>query len=252
NDTLTGGAPLVDLLVARVFTDSGGADSTTIGDAVDWCREQDADVISMSLGGLTLPAIGSLLEQDATLSEAAVERALDAGIYVVAAAGNTEITRDVATPANVPGVIAVGALDQALSSKAGFSQSGLNQGPLVGERQDPDRKPEVSAPGVAITSAMAPGSQIAVDVAGCRGQRYCALDGTSQATPFVAAALALVLEAVPELRPDQASVTDPRDNIRRMKEALAASAESLPGRGEPHDDGVGYGLVQARELLDEL
>ncbi|MEO0605981.1 MAG: S8 family serine peptidase, partial [Myxococcota bacterium] len=178
NDTLTGGAPLVDLLIARVFTASGGADSITIGNAVDWCREQDADVISMSLGGLSLPAIGRLLDQDATASEAAVERALDAGIYVVAAAGNTEVTRDVATPANVAGVIAVGALDPTLASKAGFSQSGLNDGPLVGERQDPDRKPEVSAPGVTITSAMAPGSQIAFDVPGC-GQLYCALDGTS-------------------------------------------------------------------------
>jgi len=252
NDALTGGAPNVDLLVARVFTRDGGTDSDTIARAVEWCGDEGADVISMSLGGLTLPAIDRLLGEDATVSEAAVEEALDAGIHVVAAAGNSEVTRDVATPANVPGVIAVGALDQDLATKAFFSQSGLNSGPIVGEREDPDKKPEVSAPGVAITSAMVEGSQIAVDVAACQDQLYCALDGTSQATPFVAAALALVLEAVPELRPDPSSPDDPRSDIRRMKQALADSASELPQQDVPHDDGVGYGLVQVPALLDRL
>lgn len=251
NDTLTGGAPLVDLLIARVFTATGGTDTATIARAVDWCRDEGAHVISMSLGGLTLPAIDRLLSEDADASEAAVERALDDGIYVVAAAGNTEITRDVATPATVPGVIGVGALNPDLASKAPFSQSGLNAGPLLGEREDPDRKPEVSAPGVTITAPMAAGSQIAVDVPACTGQPYCALDGTSQATPFVAAALALVLEAVPEMKAGE-SDADPRDQVVRMKQALADSAARLPGQAEPHDDGVGYGLVQARALRDLL
>lgn len=252
NDTLTGGAPFVDLLIARVFTESGGTDNATIANAVDWCREEGADIISMSLGGLTLPAIQALLGQDATVSEDAVQRALDEGIYVVAAAGNTEANRDVATPANVPGVIAVGALNPDLATKAPFSQSGLNSGPLIDDRADPDRKPEVSAPGVTITSAMALGSQIARDVDACRAQLYCPLDGTSQATPFVAAALALVLEGAPDLKPSETSAPDPADNIRRMKQALSETAVSLPQQDEPHDDGVGYGLVQAPALLDRL
>lgn len=251
NDELTGGAPLVDLLIARVFTDSGGASSTSIAAAVDWCRDEDADIISMSLGGLTLPAIATLLGQDASVSEAAVERALNDGVYVVAAAGNTEVTRDVATPANVLGVIAVGALNEDLASKAPFSQSGLNAGPIIGGREDPDRKPEVSAPGVTITSAMASGSTLANDVPGCLGELYCALDGTSQATPFVTAALALALEAVPELRHDE-SAGDPGANVARVKQALSLSAASLPSQDEPHDDGVGYGLVQASALIDGL
>ncbi|MGF1507895.1 MAG: S8 family serine peptidase [Myxococcota bacterium] len=250
NDVLTGGAPLVTLLIARVFTADGGTDNGTIADAVDWCRGQDADVISMSLGGLTLPAIEALLAQDASVSEAAVQRALDDGIYVVAAAGNTEVTRDVATPSNVPGVIAVGALNEDLATKAPFSQSGLNDGLVVEAREDPDKKPETSAPGVSITSAMAPDSTIGIDR--CDGQLYCALDGTSQATPFVTAALALILEAVPELQADQSSAADPGDNILEMKQALSESAASLPDQTEPHDDGVGYGLVQAPALLDRL
>ncbi|MEO0322046.1 MAG: S8 family serine peptidase [Myxococcota bacterium] len=249
NERLTGGAPNVRLLVARVFTDEGGASNQDIAEAVDWCRQRGADVISMSLGGLTYPLIQELLAEDASASEAAVERAIDAGIYVVAAAGNTEVNRDVATPANVPGVLAVGALDADAETKARFSQSGLNEGPLVGVREDPDRKPETSAPGVSITSAMAPGSTLSRDVEGCRAL-YCALDGTSQATPFVSAALALVLEAVPELQHDRASEVS--TSVRRMKEALAASASFLPGQDLPHDDGVGYGRMNAPALLAQL
>ena len=252
NDALTGGAPLVNLLIARVFTASGGTDNSIIANAVDWCRDQGADIISMSLGGLTLPAIATLLALDANISEAAVERALDDGIYVVAAAGNTEVTRDVATPANVVGVIAVGALNADLASKASFSQSGLNDGLIVGTRSDPDKKPEISAPGVTITSAMAPRSTLSSDVSGCQGELYCALNGTSQATPFVAAALALVLEAVPDLQHDRSSAANPRDNIVRVKQALSQSAAARPGQNEPHDDGVGYGLVQAPTLRDRL
>ena len=246
NDALTGGAPFVNLLIARVFTESGGTDNVTIANAVDWCRTEGADVISMSLGGLTSPAIEAWLQLDPAASEEAVQRALDAGIYVVAAAGNTELNRDVATPANVPGVIAVGALNQDLETKAAFSQSGLNEGPIVGTREDPDKKPEVSAPGVSITSAMAPMSTLSC------GALYCALNGTSQATPFVTAALALVLEAIPELQPEQTTSADRAENVGLVKQALSESTEALSGQTVPHDDGVGYGLVKADALLQRL
>ena len=251
NDTLTGGAPNVTLLIARVFTADGTTDNGTIAAAVDWCRTRGADVISMSLGGLTFPAIEVLLAEDATVSEAAVNRALDAGIYVVAAAGNTEVTRDVATPSNVQGVIAVGALNPDLDSKATFSQSGLNDGLIIAARQDPNRKPEVMAPGVSITSAMAPGSTIANTTDGCQLQ-YCELNGTSQATPFVTAALALVLQEIPELQPDRSSASNPRDTINLVKQAMSEAAEELTGQDEPHDDGVGYGLVFVPALLTNL
>lgn len=252
NDELTGGAPLVNLLIARVFTESGGSDDITIANAVEWCTDKASDVISMSLGGLTLPAINALLSQDAPASEDAVERALGKGIHVVAAAGNTEITRDVATPANVPGVIAVGALDQDLQTKASFSQSGLNDGPLIPSRQNPNRKPETSAPGVGITSAIPEGSTLSTDVAGCSGVPYCLLSGTSQATPFVSAALALALEAIPTLQHDQSAADAPADNIASMKQALSLSTSPLPGQNEPHDDGVGYGLLQVPSLIENL
>ncbi|MEM6273949.1 MAG: S8 family serine peptidase [Myxococcota bacterium] len=252
NDELTGGAPNVDLLIARVFTAEGGADFATIARAVDWCSSSAADVISMSLGGLTLPAIEELLDEDPTETEQAVERALDAGVYVVAAAGNTELARDVASPSNVSGVVAVAALEPDLETKAAFSQSGINEGgALLVPRTDPDKKPELSAPGVGITSAMVSGSTLAQDVRGCSGVAYCALNGTSQATPFVTAVLALALEARPEFQRENLT-GDPRDAVALVKSALAESATALPEQALPHDDGVGYGLVQGPQLLDAL
>ncbi|MEO0811698.1 MAG: S8 family serine peptidase, partial [Myxococcota bacterium] len=244
---LSGGAPNVNLLIARVFTADGGADVITIANAVDWCRTEGADIISMSLGGLALPGIEELLQQDPSASEAAVQNALDAGIYVVAAAGNTELARDVATPAGVDGVIAVGALDSDLETKASFSQSGVNDGGVVlDSRQDPDRKPELSAPGVSIVSAMASGSSLAGDVEGCASVDYCALNGTSQATPFVTAILALVLEAEPELKPET------QNGVAALKTVLSQNATLLPGQSEPHDDGVGYGRVSGIQILEAL
>jgi len=158
----------------------------------------------------------------------------------------------VATPAGVAGVIAVAALEPDLDSKASFSQSGLNDGTrLIPRRYDPDRKPEISAAGVDMVSAIAAKSAFASDIDGCFGVVYCELSGTSQATPFVTAVLALVLEARPEFQPEN-SIGNGRTAVDRMKNALAVSAKVLTGQRVPHDDGRGYGLLQADGLLNAL
>lgn len=251
NDELTGGAPNVTLYIARTFTTDGGTDDRIIAQAVDWCRESMTDIISMSLGGLALPAIEALLEQDTTESEAAIQRALDIGIYVVAAAGNTEIARDVATPASMTGVIAVGALEQDLATKAVFSQSGINNGILFPSRNDPNKKPEVSAPGVGITSAIASDSVLANEIEACHDTEYCALNGTSQATPFVSAALALILEEKSYLQHEHFT-GDPSEAIDLVISALIQSTSIIFGQSEPHDNGVGYGLINVDALNDAL
>jgi subtilisin family serine protease len=80
---------------------SGGPTTVTIADTVDLCVARQTQVISMSFvlteGGYDRPAL-----------EAAVDRARAAGVVLVAAAGNRRL---VEAPANVPGVIGVGAVD---------------------------------------------------------------------------------------------------------------------------------------------
>ncbi|MFC8297679.1 S8 family serine peptidase [Micromonospora orduensis] len=111
--------------------------------------------------------------------------ALDAaGIFVVAAAGNTGpwcgSIED--PPAQYPDVLTVGAVD-AQRRVAEFSSRGPVAGGVV--------KPDVLAPGVEVVSAMPGGG-------------YGVLDGTSMASPQVAGVVALMWSANPALVGDLA------------------------------------------------
>ncbi|HVL88191.1 MAG TPA: S8 family serine peptidase [Candidatus Thermoplasmatota archaeon] len=229
-------APGVELLVIKAIRAGGEGSDTTVARAVTTAKTQGAHVILMSLGG----AKGLLL---GTETENAVSDALRAGVFVVAAAGNREGggNGDVASPASVKDVIAVGAVDRNLRI-ASFSQRGDNGGVvggLVGARQNPDRKPEIVAPGVGILGPW-------------RGGQYATADGTSQAAPYVAAALALLLEAKPEFKREGSRA----GHIGAVKSALAASAQKIGplagASGLAHDDRYGYGLLRADRWLDSL
>ena len=109
-------------------------------------------------------------------------------------------------------------------------------GPLGG-RCHPNQKPEIVAPGVEVLSAWSGGGEDNP----CSGEDYCVASGTSQATPFVTAAVALILEGRPDL-PNRAAVL-------HLKQVLVDSARPVPGQVEPHDEAAGYGLLQAESAL---
>lgn len=244
---LRGATPDAQYVVARVCATT--CDATILPDAIAWAVAEGADVISMSLGGhfnITDTAASLAIQQ-------AVDAAVDAGVVLLAAAGNQGPDNvDVETPANLPGVIAVGAIDEA-GAVADFSSRGsldnnqcrvdtdplpvpplLPPFPIIPEvpsltgRCFPDQKPELVAPGVDILSAWTDGS-------------YVRASGTSQATPFVTAAVALMLEG----RPDLSS----RAEVEAVKQALVDAADPLPGQVLPHDVATGYGRLDAREAL---
>ncbi|MET7945443.1 S8 family serine peptidase [Micromonospora sp. NPDC005324] len=130
--------------------------------------------------------------------------ALDAaGIFVVAAAGNTGpwCASIDDPPAPYPDVLTVGAVD-AQRRVAEFS----SRGPVPGG----SGKPDVLAPGVAVVSAMPGGT-------------YAALDGTSMATPQVAGVVALMWSANPALVGD---VTRTRQILRDTATAATPTYRS--------------------------
>lgn len=234
HNDLRGGAYNVNLLVAQVFQDNGDGDPDHVAAAVRWATDEGADIITLSLGGGRYPVFG-------TDGEDAVNEAIDQGVFVVAAAGNSQndddSEDDVKSPASVERVIAVGAID---SSKelAPFSEHGDNEGlPLYpfDDREDPHKKVELVAPGVKVISAW-------------KGGGYATASGTSQATPFVASALALLLEAYPQYK---RANNDDDSAIIQMKDNLMDSAEKLDGQTTPHDDGYGYGLLRADQAFDD-
>ena len=87
-----------------------GTDSV-IASAVDWCTDNGVDIISLSLGGQQ--GINLIFLSTDELEDA-VNRAINQGIYVVAAAGNDggdNDDGDVSSPGSVEDVICVGAID---------------------------------------------------------------------------------------------------------------------------------------------
>jgi serine protease len=115
----------VELLIADVFNDAGaGQASSTILAAANWCADQGANIISMSLGG-KVPALAD-----------GYQLLYDRGVLIVAAAGN-DGAPVINYPAGYPSVVSVAATD---SNEAVASFSTFN----------PDV--EVAAPGVAVLS----------------------------------------------------------------------------------------------------
>lgn len=116
----------VELLIADVFNDAGaGQASSTILAAANWCADQGANIISMSLGG-KVPALVD-----------GYQALYDRGVLIVAAAGN-DGAPVINYPAGYPSVVSVAAID-ANESVASFSTF------------NPDV--EVAAPGVAVLSS---------------------------------------------------------------------------------------------------
>jgi serine protease AprX len=141
----------------------------------------------------------------------------DGGVNVVFSAGNTGSGNDTLNPyAVAPWVISVGATDDK-GVLAGFSSRGVFGDPLF--------SPSLVAPGVNVVSLRALGTQTGtLGLAGADTQRlsltelpfYTTASGTSFSAPQVAGAIALMLEANPNLSP------------AKIKGILQHSATPLP------------------------
>jgi subtilisin family serine protease len=224
---LRGVAPEADLIAVKAIGASGSGGDQGISEAVDFCADPNrdgdpadgADVISLSLGGESRPIIG-------TRTEDAVNRAMDLGILVVASAGNDGQSDDgdVESPASVARVIAVGAVDSR-GLIAPFSSMGATSGGLPPiPRQDPNKKPEVVAPGVQIATLL-------------NADAYARVSGTSPATALVSGIVALLLQSHPGYRHNPTGVGP-------FKDALRVGALRVEGQSVPHDPHYGYGIVQ--------
>ena len=78
NRGVVGVAPRSRLLIGKVLGDDGGGSSAAVAAGVDWACDQNASVISMSLGSS---------EPDPRLL-AVIRRATSKGVFIIAAAGN--------------------------------------------------------------------------------------------------------------------------------------------------------------------
>ncbi|MGW0891297.1 S8 family peptidase [Saccharopolyspora gloriosae] len=153
-----GVAPGAELVGVKVLGDDGSGTSADIIAGMDWVAQNanGPSVANMSLGG----------SKDPALDEAATGL-VDAGVFLAVAAGNESQDAENVSPASAEGVFTTAASDISDTS-AEFTNFGATV--------------EGYAPGVDITSTVPGGGTEA-------------MDGTSMASPHVAGAGALFLEA---------------------------------------------------------
>lgn len=212
-----GVAPEARLYCARVL-DAGGGTDAQIQAGMSWAVEQGVDVISMSLGGLSLSP-----EMPATYT-AAIVTCLQSGIPVVVAIGN-DGSQTTGSPGSDVFALGVGATAPD-DRPAGFS-GGRTHVIYSSEFVAPEilplpySKPDMSAPGVAVVSSV-PGGD------------WVALSGTSMATPHVAGALALLLSAT-NIR----ATVSQAERAFVLQDLLIGSVEELGESGQDHRYGFG-------------
>jgi len=237
---LEGGAKGVDLLVAKAIDNEGVGDDSYISESVDWCVDEGADIISLSLGGDQ--GLGSGFFTTDSL-EQSVENALDSGVFVIAAAGNdgTDDDGDVESPGSVEDVICVGGILRNAGIWSGSSK-GDNDGRLwpnpILPRDDPDMKPEIVAPGHEVPILLATG--VGNDA------WWGWSSGTSASTAWMSAGLALLLEHNPDLQREN---SQGRTSIQNVKALIMDHSHMKDGQSQ-HDDYYGYGHLRIDFLID--
>ena len=202
-------APEAMLMPIRVLDDQGGGFADDAAKGIDFAIEHGADVINLSFGPeIPLAGAGGEFEQ-------AVDRALDRGLVVVAAAGNSSLPVCEQGPAEGR-LLCVGAVDRR-RNRSVYSSFGAGLA--------------ISAPGGSALPVVDEGILSTWNNGG-----YEEVDGTSQATPHVAGVAALVIS---KGLAGQAAV----------QRVLQTASDAGPAGPDPQ---FGAGIVNARDAVAGL
>ena len=250
----TGIAPDARVLDVKVGSADGGVDVSQIIAAIGWVVDHKD---SEGIGVLNL-SFGTESVQDYRTDPLAFAagKAWEAGIVVVAAAGNDgSDVRTLTNPATHPDVIAVGAsdsagtVDRADDVLAAFANRGTGA-----------RHADLVAPGVGITSLRVPGGALdSANPAARRGVRFFRGSGTSQSTAVVSGAAALVRQQHPDYTPDQVKAVltrsawsgIPGSTVAKgagqldLAAAVALPPVSVEDAEQHHDVALGGGSLEA-------
>jgi serine protease len=225
---VTGLAFRCALMPVKVLDNNGDGSFFEVADGIDFAiRNPNVKVINLSLGG----------DGSSTAVRQAVDRALAAGVTVVAAAGN-DGRGSISFPASLPNVIAVGAID-GRKQRAPYSNFGPELdlvapgGDLRRDDTGPNGVPDGEPDGILQQTFDPDEAELGI----YNDFGYFFVTGTSQATPHVSAVAALLY---------QQGIHDPV----AIKAAMEQTAEDLGGPGR--DDTFGNGLVRPALALKGL
>ena len=211
---VAGVAPGSTIMPVKVMDDEAQATTQTLYRGIIWAIDHDADVINLSLGMDCLDPWPVCADP---VIDYLADRALEAGIVVVASSGN-DGSPYVSSPANHPSTVAVGGA-KISDERAGYSAYGASL--------------DVMAPG---GSRYAGIWQETFDAYGVWD--YYEWNGTSMAAPHVTGVVSLMRSVNPGAGPDH------------VRDVLAATAEDLGEAG--WDEETGYGMVDAAAAVEGI
>jgi hypothetical protein len=241
-------APGAGLVVVRVLGPNGLGFISDVLAGLDWVianqSELEARIINLSLGWGSYTGICDQADANTRLFAAAVEQARREGITIFAASGNSGLPDHMLAPACIAGVVSVGGVyDTSFSTitLGGICTDTNTVADQVACISNSSSALDLLAPGVTINSTALGGGQIT-------------RSGTSMATAHAAAVAALMLQADPNLTPDEiesilvetgAPITDRRNGrVTPRLDALAAVTRII---GEPEQTTLsGVILLQGR------
>lgn len=214
-------APQARLIGVKVLDYRGNGTINDIMNGLQWIlRHQEQmhiRIVNISIGTNDQKAY-----QEDSAFVRRVNQLWDAGIVVIAAAGNKGPgPHTISAPGNSRKIITVGSYDETPQKKISASHSG------TGPTYSCIKKPDVVAPGLQIVSCCPPQNR--------RGYFYSTKSGTSMSTPIVSGAIALLLGKYPYMSP------------REVKIRLKNSSTDLH---LPHDR-QGWGFLNIEKLLKE-
>lgn len=219
--TAIGVAPGADLMHGNVLGPNGGYFSSVIG-GMEWAVENDADVVSMSLGPTNGGYVDSMIDP--------IRNAEANGVVVVASIGNDgEGTSG--TPGNDYDSLGIGASDSNADIRSFSGGETIRTADAWNSPPSdwPDEYvvPDLAAPGSSVYSAAPDGS-------------YGWKSGTSMAAPHVAGTVALMVSVRGDVTPDE------------VERALSDTAWKPDGAPIEKDTRYGHGIVDAKAATDAI
>lgn len=221
--TTWGVAKNVNITAVRVLGCNGSGTNSGVIGGIDWVTANAVfpAVANMSLGG-----------GNSAILDAAVQNAIDAGITFAVAAGNSNINACSGSPNRLPAAITV-ASSTSSDSRSGFS----NWGSCI----------DIFAPGSDITSTWSNGATNTIS-------------GTSMASPHVAGAIALYLQAHPNSTPAEVdaglsgfALADKISNLNGspnllLNSAFDAGSVILPPPPPPKSENVTFEVADEQRV----
>jgi len=248
---MDGQAPGATLVAARACSFGPGCTAAALTDGMaELAANRGVDIINMSIGGL--PALNDGDNARARL----YDRIIAAGVQIVISAGNSgNALNTIGDPSVATDVVSVGASISKETWKANYgSDVAFSKGMLTfssgGPREDGGFKPNITAPGSAIstTPTWQPGGAVA-EAGYALPAGYSMFNGTSMSSPQTAGAMALMLSAAAQ---EDVVSTSPA-SLRAAVYSTAVRNPSVPtflqGHGEI-DVAAAYAMLKAGPTTD--